>query len=126
MAQLDRQTNLWNDIRDFGWLHPDRPSPNWAVLPFEDRIEFSSYFAAPSNPVNEEALEACLEGPHFITSPSSRDISRESIPRDLAAEDSESSDRPCSGSRKHLSSAANKLYKEALTLSREASMEQLP
>ncbi|KIY03195.1 uncharacterized protein Z520_01662 [Fonsecaea multimorphosa CBS 102226] len=30
--------NQWNQIDDFKWLSPDKPSPNWSLLPPEDSV----------------------------------------------------------------------------------------
>ncbi|EXJ73712.1 uncharacterized protein A1O5_03474 [Cladophialophora psammophila CBS 110553] len=30
--------NQWNQIDDFKWLSPDKPSPNWSLLPAEDHV----------------------------------------------------------------------------------------
>ncbi|NXX92631.1 TBCC protein, partial [Centropus bengalensis] len=37
-AGLDRSRNNWNLVDDFDWLASDRPSPNWTVIPEEERI----------------------------------------------------------------------------------------
>ncbi|XP_006148623.1 LOW QUALITY PROTEIN: tubulin-specific chaperone C [Tupaia chinensis] len=34
---LDRSKNNWNDVDDFNWLARDVASPNWSVLPEEER-----------------------------------------------------------------------------------------
>lgn len=34
---LDRSKNNWNDVDDFNWLARDMASPNWSVLPEEER-----------------------------------------------------------------------------------------
>ncbi|XP_072689081.1 tubulin-specific chaperone C [Canis lupus baileyi] len=34
---LDRSKNNWNDIDDFNWLARDTASPNWSILPEEER-----------------------------------------------------------------------------------------
>jgi len=36
-ASLDRKVNHWDQIGDFDWLAVDKPSPNWSVLPEEER-----------------------------------------------------------------------------------------
>ncbi len=36
---LDQSRNNWNDVDDFNWLASDKSSPNWAVLPEDDRIK---------------------------------------------------------------------------------------
>eukprot|EP00079_Xenopus_tropicalis_P010135 XP_002934722.2 PREDICTED: tubulin-specific chaperone C [Xenopus tropicalis] len=35
---LDRANNNWNQVDDFNWLARDVPSPNWGVLPEEERV----------------------------------------------------------------------------------------
>ena len=35
---LDRSKNNWNDVDDFNWLARDVPSPNWSILPEEERM----------------------------------------------------------------------------------------
>ncbi|KAI5766868.1 unnamed protein product [Gulo gulo] len=35
---LDRSRNNWNDVDDFNWLARDMASPNWSILPEEERI----------------------------------------------------------------------------------------
>jgi len=37
-AQLDKETNNWHQVDDFNWLSTDTPSPNWSILPQEERI----------------------------------------------------------------------------------------
>uniref|UniRef100_A0A8C5K4B6 Tubulin-specific chaperone C n=1 Tax=Jaculus jaculus TaxID=51337 RepID=A0A8C5K4B6_JACJA len=34
---LDRNKNNWNDVDDFNWLARGVPSPNWSILPEEER-----------------------------------------------------------------------------------------
>ena len=34
---LDRSKNNWNDVDDFNWLARDVASPNWSILPEEER-----------------------------------------------------------------------------------------
>lgn len=34
---LDRSKNNWNQVDDFNWLAQNVPSPNWSILPEEDR-----------------------------------------------------------------------------------------
>ncbi|XP_003833336.4 tubulin-specific chaperone C [Pan paniscus] len=34
---LDRSKNNWNDVDDFNWLARDMASPNWSILPEEER-----------------------------------------------------------------------------------------
>ncbi|XP_021572286.1 tubulin-specific chaperone C isoform X2 [Carlito syrichta] len=34
---LDRSKNNWNDVDDFNWLARDEASPNWSILPEEER-----------------------------------------------------------------------------------------
>lgn len=33
-------TNKWDQVQDFNWLASDKPSPNWSVLPAEERKAF--------------------------------------------------------------------------------------
>ncbi|KAM6138707.1 tubulin-specific chaperone C [Phoenicopterus ruber ruber] len=35
---LDKSRNNWNLVDDFDWLATDRPSPNWRLIPEEERI----------------------------------------------------------------------------------------
>ncbi|NXX11184.1 TBCC protein, partial [Podargus strigoides] len=35
---LDRSRNNWNLVDDFDWLATDKPSPNWSVIPEQERI----------------------------------------------------------------------------------------
>ncbi|XP_053917191.1 tubulin-specific chaperone C [Cuculus canorus] len=35
---LDRGRNNWNLVDDFDWLATDQPSPNWSVIPEQERI----------------------------------------------------------------------------------------
>jgi hypothetical protein len=35
---LTQSTNNWNSVGDFNWLSSDKPSPNWSVIPDEERI----------------------------------------------------------------------------------------
>ncbi|XP_054991251.1 tubulin-specific chaperone C [Sorex araneus] len=35
---LDRSKNHWNDVDDFNWLARDEASPNWSILPEEERV----------------------------------------------------------------------------------------
>ncbi|XP_007934432.1 tubulin-specific chaperone C [Orycteropus afer afer] len=35
---LDRSKNNWNDVDDFNWLARDMASPNWSILPEEERM----------------------------------------------------------------------------------------
>lgn len=37
-AALDRAKLNWSAIDDFNWLRIDQPSPNWSVLPEQDRV----------------------------------------------------------------------------------------
>jgi len=37
-AQLEIGTNNWHQVDDFNWLSTDTPSPNWSILPQEERI----------------------------------------------------------------------------------------
>lgn len=36
---LDRSKNAWDDIDDFNWLAHDKHSPNWGLLPEDERVE---------------------------------------------------------------------------------------
>ena len=36
---LDRAINNWADVDDFKWLNPCKHSPNWSLLPTEERVE---------------------------------------------------------------------------------------
>jgi len=33
--------NQWDKVEDFDWLAVDKPSPNWSLLPIDDRKSFS-------------------------------------------------------------------------------------
>uniref|UniRef100_A0A452TW57 Tubulin-specific chaperone C n=1 Tax=Ursus maritimus TaxID=29073 RepID=A0A452TW57_URSMA len=35
---LDRSKNNWNNVDDFNWLARDMASPNWSILPEEERM----------------------------------------------------------------------------------------
>ncbi|KAM9383511.1 tubulin-specific chaperone C [Phaethornis superciliosus] len=35
---LDRKRNNWNTVDDFHWLAADKPSPNWSLIPEQERI----------------------------------------------------------------------------------------
>nr|XP_056709122.1 tubulin-specific chaperone C [Euleptes europaea] len=35
---LDRSRNNWSTVDDFNWLARDQPSPNWSVIPEEERV----------------------------------------------------------------------------------------
>lgn len=35
---LDRNRNNWNMVDDFNWLATDKPSPNWSLIPEQERI----------------------------------------------------------------------------------------
>jgi hypothetical protein len=39
-AKLGEENDLWSDVKDFGWLK-STPSPNWSILPVEQRINKS-------------------------------------------------------------------------------------
>ena len=41
-AGLDEGVNNWDKVDDFNWLALDKPSPNWTVLPEDERTDFSS------------------------------------------------------------------------------------
>ena len=36
---LDRSKNGWNDVDDFNWLAHDQHSPNWGLIPEEERVQ---------------------------------------------------------------------------------------
>merc|ERR1712176_709358 len=36
-AGLDREINLWDQMADFDWLAKDKKSPNWDLIPVEER-----------------------------------------------------------------------------------------
>ncbi|XP_040468070.1 tubulin-specific chaperone C [Falco naumanni] len=35
---LDRNRNNWNLVDDFDWLATDKPSPNWSLIPEQERV----------------------------------------------------------------------------------------
>ncbi|NXP56081.1 TBCC protein, partial [Heliornis fulica] len=37
---LDRNRNNWNQVDDFDWLVTDKPSPNWSLIPEQERISW--------------------------------------------------------------------------------------
>ncbi|MGH0118912.1 UNVERIFIED_CONTAM: hypothetical protein FKN15_055466 [Acipenser sinensis] len=37
VSGLDRERNNWTQVDDFNWLASDAPSPNWSVIPEEER-----------------------------------------------------------------------------------------
>lgn len=37
LSGLDRKRNSWNDIDDFNWLAADKHSPNWSLVPENER-----------------------------------------------------------------------------------------
>lgn len=37
-SQLNQNVNNWDAVDDFNWLAVDHPSPNWSVLPEDDRL----------------------------------------------------------------------------------------
>ncbi|NXA35441.1 TBCC protein, partial [Eudromia elegans] len=37
-STLDRSKNNWNTVDDFNWLARDEPSPNWSLIPEQERI----------------------------------------------------------------------------------------
>lgn len=39
---LNPDVNNWDKIDDFNWLHTGKQSPNWSILPPEDRQDFSA------------------------------------------------------------------------------------
>ena len=39
LSGLDKSRNNWNDVDDFNWLVADTPSPNWSVLPEDERVK---------------------------------------------------------------------------------------
>ena len=40
LADLDVSTNNWSLVDDFNWLSTEKPSPNWSILPENERIQF--------------------------------------------------------------------------------------
>nr|XP_054759817.1 tubulin-specific chaperone C-like [Lytechinus pictus] len=36
---LDKSKNSWNDVDDFNWLAHDKHSPNWGLIPDEERVQ---------------------------------------------------------------------------------------
>ncbi|KAG8452401.1 hypothetical protein GDO86_004269 [Hymenochirus boettgeri] len=38
MSGLDRKVNNWAQVDDFNWLARDEPSPNWTLIPEEERV----------------------------------------------------------------------------------------
>ena len=36
---LSSDVNNWDDIDDFNWLSSDQPSPNWSLIPEEERVQ---------------------------------------------------------------------------------------
>ncbi|XP_059621302.1 tubulin-specific chaperone C [Phlebotomus argentipes] len=58
-AALDLERNNWQDVADFNWLSPDRPSPNWKKMDeqglIEDWPEFLQHFR------RENAIHAVAE-----------------------------------------------------------------
>ena len=41
-AGLDKSRNSWDDVDDFNWLASDAHSPNWAVMPEDQRRKWST------------------------------------------------------------------------------------
>ncbi|KAL4238145.1 hypothetical protein ACF0H5_002857 [Mactra antiquata] len=41
MSGLDKRRNSWDDIDDFNWLAADKHSPNWSLIPEDDRKKFT-------------------------------------------------------------------------------------
>lgn len=39
ISGLDKNRNSWNDIDDFNWLAADKHSPNWNLIPEQERIQ---------------------------------------------------------------------------------------
>lgn len=39
ISGLDKTRNSWNDIDDFNWLAADKHSPNWSLIPEDERKE---------------------------------------------------------------------------------------
>lgn len=39
LSGLDTSQNAWDDIDDFNWLSADVHSPNWSLIPEEDRVK---------------------------------------------------------------------------------------
>lgn len=33
----EAEGNMWEDVKDFKWLRGDEPSPNWSLVPAEER-----------------------------------------------------------------------------------------
>lgn len=40
LSGLDKETNNWQLVNDFNWLTTSKKSPNWDVIPENDRLEF--------------------------------------------------------------------------------------
>lgn len=38
LAELNSQLNRWQQVNDFNWLAADVPSPNWSVIPEDERV----------------------------------------------------------------------------------------
>jgi hypothetical protein len=36
--QEDKEKNMWDQVDDFKWLKEDQKSPNWSILPEEERL----------------------------------------------------------------------------------------
>jgi hypothetical protein len=43
LAELDLSTNNWSVVDDFNWLSTETPSPNWSILPENERIQQWSF-----------------------------------------------------------------------------------
>ncbi|XP_041354623.1 tubulin-specific chaperone C-like [Gigantopelta aegis] len=39
LSGLDKTRNNWSDVDDFNWLAADAHSPNWSILPEEERVK---------------------------------------------------------------------------------------
>lgn len=37
-ANLDMDNNFWYQVDDFNWLSMEEPSPNWKILPEDQRL----------------------------------------------------------------------------------------
>jgi len=42
LSGLSPEVNNWDKIDDFNWLHTGKQSPNWSILPPEERQDFSA------------------------------------------------------------------------------------
>lgn len=49
---LDREKNNWQDVGDFNWLSPDKPSPNWKKMSEKNLIvDWDQYFQDFTNEI---------------------------------------------------------------------------